>query len=45
MDQYIEYVADFLLWRLGFASVYGGTNPVSIHVPATIYTFSNVNID
>ena len=28
MNQYVEYVADFLLWRLGFPALYGQTNPV-----------------
>ncbi|KAI1782636.1 putative ribonucleoside-diphosphate reductase small chain B [Ganoderma leucocontextum] len=27
MNQYVEYVADFLLWRLGYATMYGQTNP------------------
>ena len=30
MNQYVEYVADFLLWRLGFPSLYGQKNPVSV---------------
>ena len=30
MAQYVEYVADFLLWRLGYATLYGQTNPVRV---------------
>ena len=33
MDEYVEYVADFLLWRLGFACLYGRSNPVSCRLP------------
>ena len=28
MGQYVEYVADFLLWRLGYGVRYGQENPV-----------------
>ena len=30
MGQYVEYVADFLLWKLGVSTMYGQTNPVRI---------------
>ena len=30
MNQYVEYVADFLLWRLGFSTIYGKSNPVCV---------------
>ena len=30
MGQYVEYVADFLLWRLGYSIRYGQDNPVRL---------------
>ena len=35
MSQYVEYVADFLLWKLGVSTMYGQTNPVRI--PTDVY--------
>ena len=29
MGEYVEYTADFLLWKLGFSALYGRANPVS----------------